>query len=306
MTLRLSIFNTSSNLPLFAAEQAGCFAHHGVAVAWSQTPNSDTQRDGLAKGDFDLAIAAMDNALALIDVAGQDVVVVCGGDGGMNDLMAKPDIARIEDLRGKTLGVDAPNTAFALVGRKILADRGLLLERDYQLALTGGTGPRAAALASNPDIAAAMINPPFTFKLQEQGLHSLGNQFDLIGPYQGSTSFAMRDWVHAHTEQLTRYLAAYIEGQRMVLSPAHRPAMLALLTTHFKLSDSAAENTLAALLTKGSGLAQDAALNDQGFASTLAIRGELLGLQRLQADSAPSACLDLNAYRQALQLARTI
>jgi ABC-type nitrate/sulfonate/bicarbonate transport system substrate-binding protein len=306
MKLRLSIFNTSSNLPLFAAEQAGCFAHHGIEVEWAQTPNSDAQREGLAQGQFDLAIAAMDNALALIDVAGEDVVVVCGGDGGMNDLMAKPEITRIEDLRGQTLGVDAPNTAFALVGRKILADRGLLMGRDYQVALAGGTGPRAAALAGDPTMAAAMINPPFTFKLQEQGLRSLGNQFDLIGPYQGSATFARRAWVAEHQDVLARYLAAYIEGQRRVLSAAHRPEMLALLQAHFKLSDSAAANTLQALLAPGSGLVVDAAISDAGFARTLAIRAELLSLLRLQADSAASQCLDLGAYQRALQLARAV
>lgn len=46
MTLRLSIFNTSSKLPLFAAEQAGCLAHHGASVQCSQTPKSDTQHEG--------------------------------------------------------------------------------------------------------------------------------------------------------------------------------------------------------------------------------------------------------------------
>lgn len=306
MKLRLSIFNTSSNLPLFAAQHTACFAHHGVEVTWAQTPNSDAQRAGLAAGEFDLAIAAADNALALIDAVGQDVVVVCGGDGGMNDLMAKPDIARIEDLRGKTLGVDAPATAFALVARKILADRGLLMGRDYQVGFCGGTGPRAAALASEPHIAAAMINPPFTFTLLEQGLHSLGNQFDLVGPYQGSATFARRAWVDANQEALTRYLIAYIEGQRCVFARGYRDEMLAVLRAHFKLSDSAAESTLRALQAEGSGLAVDAALSEAGFANTLAIRAELLGLQRLSSDPAEAAktCLDLRAYRRAVQLAR--
>ncbi len=46
MTLRLSIFNTSSKLPLFAAEQAGFLAHYGASVQCSQTPKADTQHEG--------------------------------------------------------------------------------------------------------------------------------------------------------------------------------------------------------------------------------------------------------------------
>jgi hypothetical protein len=116
---------------------------------------------------------------------------VCGGDAGLNDFIVRPEIGGFEDLRGKRLAVDAPNTAYALAAKKILKDRGLLEGRDYQVKLADGTGPRAAAMASDPELACGMINPPFNFKLRAQGLKSLGSQYDLLGPYQATGAYVV-------------------------------------------------------------------------------------------------------------------
>ena len=47
--LRVNIFNTSSNLPLLAAQEAGFFSRRGLALEIQHTPNSDAQRGGLAE-----------------------------------------------------------------------------------------------------------------------------------------------------------------------------------------------------------------------------------------------------------------
>ena len=297
--LRVNIFNTSSNLPLMVALEAGEFAAEGLQIEVQHTPNSDEQRAGLAAGRFDLAHAALDNAVALIE-SGVDAAIVCGGDAGLNDFIVRPEIHSFADLRGKKLAVDAPNTAYALAAKKILKNQGLLEGRDYELKLAGGTGPRAAAMASDPELACGMINPPFNFKLRSQGLKSLGTQFELLGPYQATGAYVMRGWAQANADVLARYLRAYIRGQRRVMDRAHNAAMLAMLTTHFKLEGAAAENTYEALLTPGSGLAPDAAFNPEGFARVLSIRAEMEGMW---GGTPPAAAkyLDLSHYERALK-----
>ena len=296
-TLRVNIFNTSSNLPLLAGLQAGDFAEQGLNIEVQHTPNSDEQRAGLPAGRFEIAHAAVDNAVALIE-SGADAVIVCGGDAGLNDFIVRPEIGSFEDLRGKLLAVDAPNTAYALAAKKILKDRGLLEGRDYQIKLAGGTGPRAAAMASDPDLACGMINPPFNFKLRAQGLKSLGSQYDLLGPYQATGAYVMRAWAQAHGDLLRRYLTAYIRGQRRVMDRANESAMIDLLGANFKLEGQAARNTYEALLTAGSGLAPDAAFSREGFVRVLSIRAEMEGMWG-GVPPAPERYLDLTAYEQA-------
>jgi len=298
-SVRVNIFNTSSNLPLLAAQAAGYFARRGLTLDIQTTPNSDAQRAGLAAGRFDIAHAAVDNAVAMAETGGQDVVIVMGGDAGMNEFMVRKEIQSIQDVRDKVLAVDAPNTAFALVAKKILKNHGLLENRDYTVRLAGGTGPRAAAMVADPQLAAAMINPPFSFTVRAQGLRSLGNQFDLLGPYQATGAFVLRRWAMLHAEVLEHYIAAYIEGQRHVMDPAHRADMIDLLMRSFKLDPAVAGATYEALLTPGAGLARDARFSREGFQTVLAIRAELEGMWG-GAPPAQDKYLDLSFFDRAL------
>lgn len=297
--LRVNVFNTSSNLPLLAAGQQGFFAREGLAIEVQNTPNSDEQRAGLAEGRFEIAHAAVDNAVAMVEGAGQDVVIVMGGDAGMNDFMVRPEIRSFDDLRGKLLAVDAPKTAYAVAARKILKDRGLQQGRDYDVKLAGGTGPRAAAMLADASLAAAMINPPFSFTVRAQGLHSLGSQHELLGPYQATGAFVLRRWAQTHGDQLRRYIRAYVAGQRHVMAPANRAAMVALLVERFKLDAAAAEGTYAALVAPGSGLAPDARLDLEGFSAVLALRAEMEGMWG-GTPPAPDRFLDLSHYAAAV------
>ena len=303
--LRVNIFNTSSNLPLMAAMAQGYFARRQLTIEVQHTPNSDAQRSGLAEGRFEIAHAAVDNAVAMVESAGQDVVIVSGGDAGMNDLMVRAEINSLDDLRGKLLAVDAPGTAYALAAKKILKNHGLLENRDYGVKLAGGTGPRSAAMVADPQLAAGMINPPFSFTVREQGLKSLGSQFSLLGPYQATGAFVQREWAVTHGDVLQRYLAAYIEGQRRVLNPSHRAEMLALLQERFQLSAAAALGTYEALVAPGSGLAPDAALCRPGFETVLSIRAEMEGMWG-GVPPTPDKYLDLSYYEQALSSAQAV
>ncbi len=298
MLLRVNIFNTSSNLPLLVAQANGYFARRGLTVEIQNTPNSDEQRAGLAAGKFEIAHAAVDNAVALVE-AGQDAVIVCGGDAGMNDFMVRAQVNSMADLRGKLLAVDAPNTAYALVAKKILKQAGLLENRDYGVKLAGGTGPRAAAMVADPQLAAGMVNPPFSLSVLDKGLKSLGSQYDLLGPYQATGAFVMRAWGNDNADALTHYLGAYIEGQRHVMDPTHRNGMIALLASRFKLSLDVAQGTYEALVKPGSGLAPDARFNPEGFAAVLAIRAEMQGMWG-GTPPAPGKYLDLSYFERAI------
>ncbi|MDB5965740.1 MAG: hypothetical protein JWQ72_2240 [Polaromonas sp.] len=298
MLLRVNIFNTSSNLPLLAGLEMGFFERRGLTIEVQNTPNSDYQRAGLVEGRFEIAHAAVDNAVALIE-AGGDAVIVSGGDAGMNDFMVRAEINSVADLRGKLLAVDAPNTSYALAAKKILKLHGLLEHRDYEVRLAGGTGPRSAAMVSDPQLAAAMINPPFSFTVRDKGLKSLGSQFDLLGPYQATGAYVLREWAVSHADALERYLGAYIEGQRHVLAPVNRAAMVALLVSRFKLSAAAAEGTYEAVVKPGSGLSVDAQFSMEGFANVLGIRAEMEGMWGGIAP-APGKYVDLSYYQRAI------
>src|SRR6202162_4845012 len=106
------------------AEKQGYFAKHGVSTETENLPRSDVSHSNLANGNGDLAYLAVDNAVAMVELAHQDMVILMGGEGSQNELVVQPEIKSLEELRGKILIVDAPNTAYALQMKKILLGKG--------------------------------------------------------------------------------------------------------------------------------------------------------------------------------------
>jgi ABC-type nitrate/sulfonate/bicarbonate transport system substrate-binding protein len=298
--LRVNVFPGSQNLPIFVGMKRGVFAKHGVRIELQNTPSSQEQRAGLAEGRFEIAHAAVDNAVAMVETAGRDVIIVMGGDGSMNEFMVRPEIGGFADIRGKVVAVDAPNTAYALVAKKILKNNGLVEGRDYTVRAVGGTAQRSAAIASNAELAAGMVNLPFSLTVREKGLKSLGRSRDLLGPYQATGAFVMRAWAQANGDALERYIAAYVESSRVAMDPANRAAGVAALVARFKLDPKVAEQTLEQIMVPGFGLAPDARFDMEGFRTVLALRAEIEG-QWGGKPPPPEKYLDLGYYDRAVK-----
>ena len=299
LTLRVNTFPNAKALPLFAGQAQGIFARRELAIDLQFTENSTTQRAALAAGACDLVHSALDNAVAMKDVGGDDIVVVMGGDSGMNEFFVQPDIRSFEDLRGRVLTVDAPDTAYALQAKQILRKHGLLAGQDYAVKPVGGGTLRLRAMRDDRTNAAAILNLPFSIEAERAGLKSLGRTVDLLGPYQANGLFAMRPWVGENGASLERYIAAYIEALRWVLTPAHRPAAVALLVDRLKLAPNTAERTYDLLADSGFGFTPDAKLDPVGFHNMLALRAEVEGARGGSAQS-PERYLDLTYYERAL------
>jgi ABC-type nitrate/sulfonate/bicarbonate transport system substrate-binding protein len=283
---------------LFAAQSQGFFARHGLRVEILFTQNSQEQRDGLAKGDFQIAHAAVDNAVAMVERGKHDVVIVMGGDSSMNEFFVQPEVRSFADLKGRTAIVDAPNTAYALQLKKILRMNGLKEDADYTVKPIGGTFMRLNALRENKEHAASMLNPPFSVDAANSGLRSLGRAIDLIGPYQASGAFVMRDWAKANSDALERYIAAYIEGVRWAVAPPNRVAGAKMLVDRLKLQPAVAERTVELMSDPKFGLAPDARFDMLGFKNVLALRAEIEGDWGGKPPT-PERYVDLSYYERA-------
>src|SRR5919106_3086066 len=292
--VRTKVFPGAQALPLMAGVEQKIFERHGIKLELLFTTNSQELRDGLATGDFQVAHSAVDNAVAMAEVAKHDVVIVTGGDSSMNELFVQPDIRSFADLKGKTVIVDAVNTAYALQAKKILRLNGLK-DSDYTLKPVGGTMFRYRAMREDKTLAASMLNPPFSIDAPNAGLKSLGRAVDLIGPYQATGGFVQRKWAAANADALERYLAAHIEATRWTVAPANKEAGVKMLAERFKLQPQVATRTWELLTDPRFGLAPDAQFNMAGFRNVLALRAEIEGNWGGTAP-APERYVDLGYY----------
>jgi ABC-type nitrate/sulfonate/bicarbonate transport system substrate-binding protein len=298
--LKVKMFPGAQSLPVLAAVSQGLFAKHGLQVEVLFTANSDEQRNGLAAREFQIAQAAVDNAVAMVELAGKDVVIVTGGDSSMNEFIVQADVASFADLKGQTLLVDAPNTAYALQLKKVLRMNGLKEGADYAINPIGGTAIRLRALKENKAYKAAMLNPPFSIDAKAAGLKSMGRAIDLIGAYQATGTFVLRDWAQANRATLERYIAAFIEGGRWAVAPANKDAAARILSERLKVSPQIAAQTWELLTDPKFGLARDGRLDLQGFRNVLALRAEIEGTWGGKAPPV-ERYVDLSFYEGALK-----
>lgn len=278
--VRVNVFPGIQNLPHFAAIEQGFFAARGLDIILAYTTSSEEQRSALANGSCEIAHAAVDNAVAMVDVAKEDVIIVVGLDPSFNKFVVQPEVKSYEDLRGKTLGVDAPDTAFALIAYDILARKGLP-RGTYHVEPIGATRFRMEALQQRR-IDMSLLNLPFNLLARDSGLKLLDDPLSIIGAYQSVGGFVQRAWAQEHKETLIDYLSAYIEGVRWVLNPAHQSTGAELLGREMKLSSEMSAECMDAITR---GLAQDAALDIEGMEKVLTLRAKFTG--GLEAVAAP-------------------
>lgn len=290
--LTIMVFAGMQNLPLFAAQSQGFFEKRGLKVDVKIAPTSDELRNGLKEGRYQIVHAAVDNAVAVIEVAKADAAVVIGGDNGMNHLIVQPDIASYADLKGKTVAVDAPNTAYAFLLYEMLRLNGLN-KGDYEVKVVGATFKRLEALQQDKTIKASMLNPPFSFRAVKAGMKDWGEAVKAVGPYQASAGFVMKQWAAQNSDTLVKYLAAHLEGLRWASDPKNKAAAIKLYMDGLKLPEDIAAQAYDAAMK---GLAKDAAFDMEGFKNVLALRSRHTGSGPLT----PEKYVDMSYYKKAL------
>jgi ABC-type nitrate/sulfonate/bicarbonate transport system substrate-binding protein len=251
----------------------------------------------LARGDYDIAHSAVDNAVAMADAADENVLIVVGLDRGFNKLIVRPGIATYNDLRGKTLGVDALDTAFALVVYEMVKRKGLK-RGDYKVQSVGATRFRLDALIE-AKVDFAMLNLPFNLFAQRAGLAVLDDPMDVIGAYQATGGFVKRAWAERHRGVLVQYIAAYIEGLRWSMDPKNRSGVIELLKQRMDLAPDIAEQCFQQISDPKNGFARDAKLDLAGMTALLALRADFAG-KPSAATMSSDRYIDEQYYRDAL------
>ena len=289
--LTVIVFPGVQNMPMFAAQAKGLYAKRGLNVEIKFTPNSDELRNGLAEGRYQIAHSAVDNAFALKDKANVDIAVVLGGDNSLNRLIVQPDIGSLADIKGKTVAVDAINTAYAFQLYEMLRQKGLN-KGDYEVKSVGGTGSRLEAMTKDKTMVAAMLNPPFSVRAEKAGLKDMGTAAAALGAYQGTSAFVLRAWGKANADTLVKYLEAYVEGLRWSVDPKNKAEAVGLLFERLKLPEDIA--SLAYDSTKND-FNRDGAIDMEGVKNVLKLRAQFEG----GTPAEPEKYLDLSYYQKA-------
>jgi ABC-type nitrate/sulfonate/bicarbonate transport system substrate-binding protein len=296
------VFPGGFNWPIWIAQDKGFFTRGGIEAKLTPTPNSVFQLTNLIEGKFDIGMTAIDNVVAYMEGQGEaavsttpDLVVFMGGDNGFLSLVTVPDVKTFQDLKGKTLSVDALTTGYAFVLLDLLK-RGGLTSADYKVELAGGVLARWDALKEKKH-AGTMLITPFDIIAKSNGFNVLQSAIDVYGNYQGLVGATRRGWAAQNPKKVEAYIRGYIAGVDWLYDANNKDEAIAILRKHLpQMSPELAAQSYA-VLTGPKGFTRKAELDINGVRRVLELRSEYG--QPKKALSDPTRYYDLKYYQAA-------
>jgi hypothetical protein len=155
------------------------------AIIGVTTQSSDAQFEALLNGTADAAITAMDNVMDWnLRPGGCDFRIVAQIEQTtFLSLVARNGISSIDDLKGGTLLVDAPENGFVVAARALLEDAGVTFG-SYSLLAAGGVRERFEALLAGLGTA-TILGPPFDGLAVARGAEILARVIDVYPAFPG-------------------------------------------------------------------------------------------------------------------------
>ena len=279
-TVTVNVFPGGFNWGVYVGQDKGFFADAGIVVEVQGTPNSVTQMTDFSQAKFDIAMTAVDNIVAYVEGQGEapigpqgDFMAVMGSDSGFLSLVASNSIAKIEDLAGKNLSVDAMTTGYAFVLYEIMRRHGLDKDKgDYKIVRAGGMVQRWNALREGKH-AATLLSAPYNIIAQNAGFTELVKATDVIGPYQGNVAAVRRPWAKDNRAKIDAYIGAYRRAIVWLYEPNNRREAIAILVSHLpQMPQAIAEASHSELLDPIRGFFKACEIDSTGLDCVLSLR----------------------------------
>lgn len=186
-------------------------------------------------------------------------------------LVARPEIKRIGDLKGRTLSVDARTTGYAFVLLDMLR-RGGLAESDYQIVNVGGMVQRWDALREGKQDA-TLLSAPYDILAEVEGFNRLTSATSMIGRYQGNVAAAKRSWAAAHDNEVVGCIRAYVAAIDWLYDAANRDEAVRILTKHLpQMPHTLAQQSHDLLFDREEGFFRQGRIDLYGLKTVLQLR----------------------------------
>jgi ABC-type nitrate/sulfonate/bicarbonate transport system substrate-binding protein len=248
------------------------FAREGLAVTMVPLQGTTHMVAALDKGDVDLTGTA---SPYMIEAAlnGSDAVAVIGGVANpIYSLIAKPQIKRIADLKGKVVALSAPPDTITLSTKMLLA-KGGLRDGDYQTKEIIGSGQRGDCL-SHGICDAVPLGQPDDIVLVRKGYVKLGDSLEVVPNLQFNVIAARRSWAAAHAQAVVALARAFGATFRLLRDPARRDEVVQAIVATTGVDEAVARAVLALYYQPDRGvMPRQGEINMSGMAAVIALLG---------------------------------
>lgn len=236
--IRLSQSNVGVTAgPLWVATTHGIARKYGLDIEPVYVRNSTIQMMALTTGEVQLSHTGGAPTLSAA-AAGHDLKIVATfGQGVYWDVVAKPELKTMEDLRGRDLGVtNIGGTTWigAILG---LEHFGLNPERDrIKLQGIGDQTVLVQALSSGR-ADAILVEPALSRDLKRKGFRVLAELSSAKLPFASSGLVVSRQYLQQQPDVVENVLKMMIESTAFLYKPANRDIVMRFLAERLKITD---------------------------------------------------------------------
>ncbi len=210
--VRMAFTSLSSVMcPPWIAREVGIFNKHGLDVEVIATPTGVEGMNALIAGEVQfLQISGGTTASAAL--GGADVMVVGTTlDALVQNLMARPEIEKAEQLKGKSVGITRFGTSIDVGARLALKHFGLTPEKDVAIVQVGGMESMVTALQTNR-IQAGILSYPAITQALKLGNRVLLDVASLGIPYAFTGITTRGRLIKEDADLVRRYMMAQTEA----------------------------------------------------------------------------------------------
>jgi len=198
------------NIILYVMREARLYEKHGLDAEIITMNGSGISSKALISGGIDIAPIATPTVINA-NLAGADMQILAHTlPGVVHALMVKPEIRRVEDLKGKKVAVSSLGSLTDFLVRYIAKKKGLNPDRDVTLIQTGGDSDRIVALSSGVVEGAALSHPAYG-RAQKLGFPMLWDSAKEVN-YPWIEITTRRTIIKSDRDMVMNYMRAHLEG----------------------------------------------------------------------------------------------
>lgn len=218
---------------VWVAHEEGIFKKNGLDVELVHIPSTSRAIQTMLAGEIAFSPLDVLNSVEA-NLRGADVVLLAGVTNRLIfSLMARPEIKRASDLKGKRIGITRIGSSTHTASLFALNEAGLK-PGEYQI-LPLMEVPNILAALTAGQIDAGIVSPPTNSRARKAGFNELTN-LAKDGPEYASVALGTtRSYIKANEETVSRVVRSYVEA--IHLFKTHKPTAIKVLQKYTKVSD---------------------------------------------------------------------
>jgi len=198
-----------NQIHIWVAQDAGLFHKHGLDTELVFFRGGQLATQALVAGDPPIVNIG---TVVQANLQGHDVVLIAASESAYAySLVASPSITRIEQLKGKKLGVSGFGSASHNASLIFLRKFNLEPNKDVMITVAGPTTDRLAAMGAGA-IDATLLTPTEVVMARKRGYGEIYDLLDMGVEVQGNGFATTRAFIKANRQTVKAALKGYVEA----------------------------------------------------------------------------------------------